>query len=51
MMAAYTRVVLLEGDEKMLNSGCVLMVQVTAFTDRLDIHCEKKRGIKAYCQI
>lgn len=41
---------LAEGD-KMLNSGCVLMVQVTAFTNRLDIHCEKKRAVNAYCQI
>lgn len=31
-------------DEKWLDSGCVLMVEPIAFTDRLNIHCEKKRS-------
>lgn len=39
-----------EGDEKWLDSGCVLIVEPTTFTDRLAIRCEKKKGVKANCQ-
>ena len=39
------------GREKWLDSGFVLMVEPMAFTDRLDIHYEKKRGVRADCQI
>lgn len=38
------------GDEACFDSGCILMVDLTTFTDRLDICCEKKRGVKADCQ-
>lgn len=32
------------GDEKWLDSGCILMGGTIAFNDRLYIHCEKKRS-------